>query len=304
MLDSEESTLSLDNLFFERPVVHKVKSLCQEQSYWHLEPPPSLSQIPATQDIQKELEDLPSFSFSQRSKKFIPPLKRTVDSDGFTPKNTDFNQITSDGGKEPEGQGRCAHWSQEDLMNNSQDSTMVSRGRTETPQESGHALEQRHFPLDLSQSPSVRRSLFKPLIGQVLNSGADLNTRHSQARPRAQQTFNQVSMVTEPRLASQSAAGPSPLSGLGPAVRGPPPQTPDKGTKRANALPMTPQHLQIQGTSGPGILRPVSEIHAKFRSVFKEFPYFNYVQSKALDDVSADIYTLFNLQPLSSKQYP
>ena len=25
---------------------------------------------------------------------------------------------------------------------------------------------------------------------------------------------------------------------------------------------------------------------AKFRSVFKEFPFFNYVQSKALDDVS------------------
>ncbi|XP_052333326.1 LOW QUALITY PROTEIN: probable ATP-dependent DNA helicase HFM1, partial [Oncorhynchus keta] len=41
----------------------------------------------------------------------------------------------------------------------------------------------------------------------------------------------------------------------------------------------------ILDTSGPGILRPISEIPAKFRSVFKEFPYFNYVQSKALDDV-------------------
>lgn len=27
-------------------------------------------------------------------------------------------------------------------------------------------------------------------------------------------------------------------------------------------------------------------VAAKFRSVFKEFPYFNYVQSQALDDVS------------------
>ncbi|CAB1317768.1 unnamed protein product [Coregonus sp. 'balchen'] len=271
MLDSEECTLYLDNLFFERPVVHKVKPLCQEQSSWQLEPPPSLSQIPATQDIQKEAEGLSSFSFSQKSKKFIPPLKRAVGNDGFTPKNTDF-QITSDGEKEPEGQGGCALWSQEDFMNNSQDSTMVSRGRTETPQESGHALEQRHFPLDFSQSPPVRRGLFKPLIGQVLNSGADLNSRCSQARPRAQQTFNRVSMATEPRLASQSAAGPSSLSGLGPAAaRGPPPQTQDKGTKRANILPMTPRPLHIQD--------------AKFRSVFKEFPYFNYVQSKALDDV-------------------
>ncbi|XP_064862161.1 probable ATP-dependent DNA helicase HFM1 [Oncorhynchus nerka] len=192
MLDSEECTLSLDNLFFERPVVHKV----------------------------------------------------------FQPLRTSKKRQ------------RIFHHS-EDFMNKSQCSTMVSRGRTETPQESGHALEQKHFPLDFSQSPPVRRSLFKPLIGQVLNSGADLNTRHSQTRPREQQTFNQVSMATEPRLARQSAAGPSPLSGLGPAAaRGPPPHTPDKGTKRANVLPMTPQPLQIQ-----------------------EFPYFNYVQSKALDDV-------------------
>ncbi|XP_033993207.1 probable ATP-dependent DNA helicase HFM1 [Trematomus bernacchii] len=75
------------------------------------------------------------------------------------------------------------------------------------------------------------------------------------------------------------------------AVSGRPPQqaahaeAQDKGTKRAFVPPMTPQPLHIQGSSGSGVLRPVSEIPAKFRSVFKEFPFFNYVQSKALDDV-------------------
>ncbi|XP_018415798.1 PREDICTED: probable ATP-dependent DNA helicase HFM1 [Nanorana parkeri] len=34
-----------------------------------------------------------------------------------------------------------------------------------------------------------------------------------------------------------------------------------------------------------GILRPVSEIPKQFRAIFKEFPYFNYIQSKALDDL-------------------
>uniref|UniRef100_A0AAV2JRF2 DNA 3'-5' helicase n=1 Tax=Knipowitschia caucasica TaxID=637954 RepID=A0AAV2JRF2_KNICA len=53
-------------------------------------------------------------------------------------------------------------------------------------------------------------------------------------------------------------------------------------TKRAFVPPMTPQPLCIQGSSE--VLRPVSELPSKFRSVF-EFPYFNYVQSKALDDV-------------------
>uniref|UniRef100_A0A674N2S1 Probable ATP-dependent DNA helicase HFM1 n=1 Tax=Takifugu rubripes TaxID=31033 RepID=A0A674N2S1_TAKRU len=42
--------------------------------------------------------------------------------------------------------------------------------------------------------------------------------------------------------------------------------------------------LQFLDRSDSGILRPVSEI-PKFRSVFSEFPFFNYVQSKALDDV-------------------
>lgn len=221
MLDSEDCTLSLDNLFFERPVVHKVKPLCQEQSSWQLEPPLSLSQIPATQDIQKEAEGLSSFSFSQKSNKFLPPLKRAADGDGFTPKNNKLNQNTSDGRKEPEAQGGCVLWSREDFMNKSQDTTKV-RGRTKTPHESGHALEQKHFPLEFSQSPPLRRSLFKPPSGQVLNSSANSIRGLNQARTRVQQTFDQVSMATEPRLAKQSAAGSGPLTDLRPpTARGP-----------------------------------------------------------------------------------
>uniref|UniRef100_A0A3P9IZ12 DEAD/DEAH-box helicase domain-containing protein n=1 Tax=Oryzias latipes TaxID=8090 RepID=A0A3P9IZ12_ORYLA len=53
--------------------------------------------------------------------------------------------------------------------------------------------------------------------------------------------------------------------------------------RRAVVPPMTPQPLHITGSAG--VLRPVSEIPIKFRSVFSEFPFFNYVQSQALDDV-------------------
>nr|XP_033772271.1 probable ATP-dependent DNA helicase HFM1 [Geotrypetes seraphini] len=34
-----------------------------------------------------------------------------------------------------------------------------------------------------------------------------------------------------------------------------------------------------------GLLRPVTEIPTQFKNIFKEFPYFNYIQSKALDDL-------------------
>ncbi|XP_023270563.1 probable ATP-dependent DNA helicase HFM1 [Seriola lalandi dorsalis] len=136
MLDSSDCTLSLDNLFFEKPTVLKVKPLHQEVSPWQLEVPPSLSQIPATQDMQKEAETF---------------------------------------------------------------ATLYTSGRP--PQQATHA------------------------------------------------------------------------------------EMPDKGTKRAFVPPMMPQPLCIQGSSGSEVLRPVSEIPSKFRSVFNEFPFFNYVQSKALDDV-------------------
>ncbi|NXE89365.1 HFM1 helicase, partial [Menura novaehollandiae] len=45
--------------------------------------------------------------------------------------------------------------------------------------------------------------------------------------------------------------------------------------------------LDMTGTTGRKleILRAVTEIPTQFRSIFKEFPYFNYAQSKALDDL-------------------
>ncbi|NWW12078.1 HFM1 helicase, partial [Oreocharis arfaki] len=45
--------------------------------------------------------------------------------------------------------------------------------------------------------------------------------------------------------------------------------------------------LDMTGTTGRKleILRSVTEIPTQFRSIFKEFPYFNYAQSKALDDL-------------------
>ncbi|MBN3313268.1 HFM1 helicase, partial [Atractosteus spatula] len=57
--------------------------------------------------------------------------------------------------------------------------------------------------------------------------------------------------------------------------------------KTAHVLPLTPQPLNVRGGLGmeSGVLRAVTEIPAQYRSVFKEFPYFNYIQSKALDDL-------------------
>ncbi|XP_044076280.1 probable ATP-dependent DNA helicase HFM1 isoform X2 [Siniperca chuatsi] len=147
---------------------------------------------------------------------------------------------------------------------------------------------------------------------QVLNNGGDSSNTDdlssggggSQTASRPQTFLSQVTMATvhpplqppratvnqeAPPLSPKPPFSPPPLGSS--AASGRPPQQAahaemqDKGTKRAFVPPMTPQPLRIQGPSGCGVLRPVSEIPAKFRSVFNEFPFFNYVQSKALDDV-------------------
>uniref|UniRef100_A0A8P0TIL6 DEAD/DEAH-box helicase domain-containing protein n=1 Tax=Canis lupus familiaris TaxID=9615 RepID=A0A8P0TIL6_CANLF len=47
------------------------------------------------------------------------------------------------------------------------------------------------------------------------------------------------------------------------------------------------QPHEVQGVTENDLdsLKAVTEIPAKFRSIFKEFPYFNYIQSKAFDDL-------------------
>ncbi|XP_042353171.1 probable ATP-dependent DNA helicase HFM1 [Plectropomus leopardus] len=318
MLDSDDCTLSLDNLFFERPIVQKVKPLHQEVSPWQLEVPPSFSQVPATQDMQKEAESLSTlYSFSQRRKTFLPSLKgsaglQVLPSKIDSPYNYNNDKIEleeTQGGRSSTSE--CdGLWGVEGFGDYFYGAGQSGRAGDETLQASGHAaISRRYLSLDDSKSPPLRRSLFKV---QVLNSGGDTSNTDdlrssdssSQTASRPQTFLSPVSMATvppplQPPRATVSQAAPpfSPKPPLPPpplgssAASGQSPQQAahaemqDKGTKRAFVPPMTPQPLRIQGSSGSGVLRPVSEIPAKFRSVFSDFPFFNYVQSKALDDV-------------------
>ncbi|XP_030630596.1 probable ATP-dependent DNA helicase HFM1 [Chanos chanos] len=212
----EDCSTPLDNLFFERPVVHKVKPLCQEQDAWELDAPPSISEIPATPDIQKEVECLSASSFSQRTKKFMPPFRSLSTSTQNIQKQADeFEDL----------------WIHKAPIKRAQ--SVVSSGP--------HAEQNADLPSETRVSFSSNQNhqfKIRSFTGLDLSEGSSISQQKSCT-----------------------------------------------GAKKACILPMSPKPVQIQGASGPAILRPVSEIPAKFRSVFKEFPYFNYVQSKALDDV-------------------
>ncbi|XP_053293383.1 probable ATP-dependent DNA helicase HFM1 [Pleuronectes platessa] len=322
MLDPSDCSLSLDNLFFEKPIVHKVKPLHQETSPWHLDVPPSLSQIPATHDKQEEAESLPTrYNFSVKrvpASRSLPPFKLSAGLKvlsqinscyGFNHDEKEFEDTQC--GSNSNSISKCdGLWGGEGFRDYSQGACQSGRGGDETPQDSGHvAVSRRCLSLDGSKSPLLRRSLFKV---QVSNSGGDsshtgdlgIRGSSSQTASRPQTFLSQVTMATvppplqPPRATVCKAAPPFPPKPLfsppllgSTAASGRPPQQathsemPDRATKRAFVPPMTPQPLCIQGSSGPEVLRPVSEIPSKFRSVFNEFPFFNYVQSKALDDV-------------------
>ncbi|CAM5135256.1 unnamed protein product [Eretmochelys imbricata] len=56
---------------------------------------------------------------------------------------------------------------------------------------------------------------------------------------------------------------------------------------KVQSFPDASKTFGVEGTveKDLGFLKAVTEIPAQFRNIFKEFPYFNYIQSKALDDI-------------------
>lgn len=289
MSDSNDCILSLDNLFFEKPVVHKVKPLRQETSQWQVDLPPSLSQIPATQDMQEEAESLSSlYCISQVAprKRYVPPFKRSSDLTSLPSINklsysfTLDNNEAKDYGKRPGSSASL--WGGEGFGDCFED----GRSREQTPHVSGYMSgDSNPFTLDYSESPTLRRSLFKV---QMSDDGGDLvGDSHTAFRPSTFLTA--VTMTTptprppvlQPLRATLHQAVP-PMAPTSSTISTLQPTAETQDTKRALVPPLTPQPLCIQGSSN--VLRPVSEISSKFQSVF-EFPYFNYVQSKALDDV-------------------
>ncbi|KAM6918287.1 LOW QUALITY PROTEIN: putative ATP-dependent DNA helicase HFM1 [Xenentodon cancila] len=306
MLDTDDCIVSLDRLFFEKPIVHKVKPLHQEGSSWQLKAPPPLSHIPAIQDIQQGADSLSAlYGFSQKPKTFHTLFQG---SDGLM-------VFEESGVEETQGVGsispsRCDGFQEgSGFTDYTQDDRHRAIGGDGASQDSGHMDIITSLPLAYDKSTPLRRSLFK--ISELTDRGDsstkdDLrsNSSCSQTTSRPQTFLSRVAMTTVPLslqppqatvghavplFPSKPPLSPPPLGSS--AASGRLPQQVqhaemlDKGTKRAFVPPMTPQPLHIQGSSGSEVLRPVSEIPIKFRSIFSEFPFFNYVQSKAVDDV-------------------
>ncbi|XP_043112345.1 probable ATP-dependent DNA helicase HFM1 [Puntigrus tetrazona] len=257
MLDSEDGVSSVDNLFYDGPVIHKVKPLCQGQGSWTFDAPPSLSQIPATQDIQGEAAHLFSLSCSQRSKKFLPPAQKPI-----------CNPISS-----VQWQTTKSHELEErDFWTH------------EPSRERDQAVDQTRFvearSLPTASAPPFRTRLFRAPTRRISVNDEEGIPNQMMSTTNDTGFLGQVAMTTTGPQTAHAVATCSAFIDLSQTV-----QTCDVASKTSHNLPFGFRPTESEGLSGKGTLRPVSEIPAKFRSVFKEFPYFNYVQSRALDDV-------------------
>ncbi|XP_035390252.1 probable ATP-dependent DNA helicase HFM1 [Electrophorus electricus] len=268
MSESEEFILPLDNLFFDRPVVHKVKPLCQDQNVWQPDAASVISEISVAQDIQKEAKYLFSTGFSQKARTFLPPFRQPNVCSGKCIRNL----ADKEGGQK--AFGAWAPDSSSDRFHTADSNNQVYPSTLENLD---HLVETRSF--HSRSSPRFQTRLFKaPLTSSVSNCvSVPTKPNHS---------LSHVAIATEHPPTMLAVATCGPFKELGQIKKcSPSQQKCDSGLEKTQLLPITPKPVQIQGLSCPGILRSVSEIPAKFRSVFRDFPYFNYVQSKALDDV-------------------
>ncbi|XP_030349466.1 probable ATP-dependent DNA helicase HFM1 [Strigops habroptila] len=301
MFNSANMVFSLDNLFFERPDTKQRYLENEEPKVWCIAPAPSISEIPAAEELQRELEKTTANAHmgGRKHQKFIQQCKSTSEEgNDKSPAPVQFG-IASE--KEvlqlSVGEREKISFCHEGLkmvslfLSSDENKSKMGTGLSHPP---GANFSQNkiegNFPEnsddDESAHSMLRKSLFKmsgymhknteledsPIdvkgIGTYLNTIENMKEvkkglwRNNHHAPIAEVSDFILHRVNDENIASKNGIN-------------------MKSFSNASEI------LDMTGTAGRKleILRAVTEIPTQFRSIFKEFPYFNYAQSKALDDL-------------------
>ncbi|XP_038649736.1 probable ATP-dependent DNA helicase HFM1 isoform X2 [Scyliorhinus canicula] len=293
MLEFEEDCLlHLDALFFEKPSSEKAKPINQEKTSWQIGPAPPISEIPAAQELQKELERLESSGIHQSQKRFVPPLKKKAENECQSQMVFDCQYMLAPIKRKTFEIGLNNSLKDQSQLgfrsDNSIPSTILlndnSKGHSRHQHEatfdnlnwlstSHHNAEEK----DESANPLFKKRLFKmPMPTKATNNVTVVSCPPFFENPFLQNENHDFGNVPEKN---------SEYGGTDHTKQKHPKDI--QPLKKAHVLPMMPQALNVKDATGrnSGTLRAVTEIPVEFRNVFKEFPYFNYIQSKALDDL-------------------
>uniref|UniRef100_A0A8C2Y915 Helicase ATP-binding domain-containing protein n=1 Tax=Coturnix japonica TaxID=93934 RepID=A0A8C2Y915_COTJA len=282
MFSSADEVFSLENLFYERPDPKK-RDLENKSDIWWIAPAPAIDEIPPAEELQRELETSTASSCMLggiKHQKFIQQRKNiTEEVNDKSPAPTHFGKASE---KEMlrlcVGERTNKHESlQMTSMFLSPDQAKYKIGTKIFQQPDADFSQTKiltNFPEngdDESVHSAFRRSLFKMPDCTYKNTEFKDSSMHMKA---VDTHFNTSENMTEAKKEIWRE-------------NRHPPVTADSGFTLHRSLSSASKILEMTGTAGRNLemLRAVTEIPTQFRCIFKEFPYFNYAQSKALDDL-------------------
>ncbi|XP_063263555.1 probable ATP-dependent DNA helicase HFM1 isoform X1 [Prinia subflava] len=296
MFNSADMVFSLDSLFYEKPDVRQRCLENEERKTWFIAPAPAIAEIPAAEELQRELEKNSAnthmvFVGGRKHENFIQQCKSNTeevedkssapvhfgiapekevlqlslgerDKTGFQPEN--LKMVSSFLSFDENKSKRVIDFSQQlqnkALSENSDDESVHSTLRKSLFKKSGNIHKNTEFKAGSVDVKEIGTYLnTSENVKEVTKGGFLRNNHHAPTTKDSEFTLHRINneeIVSENGIKIQSFSNASEI-------------------------------LDMTGSTGRKleILRAVTEIPTQFRSIFKEFPYFNYAQSKALDDL-------------------
>ncbi|XP_068055958.1 probable ATP-dependent DNA helicase HFM1 isoform X1 [Anomalospiza imberbis] len=296
MFNSADMVFSLDNLFYEKPVMRQRCLGNEDRKTWFIPPAPAIAEIPAAEELQRELEKNSAnthmvFVGGRKQEKFIQQCKSNTEKiedkssapvhfgiapekevlqlslgerDKISFQHENLKVVSSFLSFDENKSTRVIDFSQQPqnkaFSENSDDESVHSTLRKSLFKKSGDVHKNTEFKTD---SVDVKE------VGTYLNTSENMKevTREGFLRNNHHASITKDSDFTLHGVNNEEIVS---VNGI-----------------KIQSFSNASEILDMTGTTGRKleILRAVTEIPTQFRSIFKEFPYFNYAQSKALDDL-------------------
>ncbi|XP_004402594.1 PREDICTED: probable ATP-dependent DNA helicase HFM1 [Odobenus rosmarus divergens] len=291
MLKSNDSLFSLDTLVFEKQDEAENYPDNEKSMDWCLPPAPLISEIPDTQALEEEIGSHKLLGQEERPKMLPSNLKITNENTNYISPTQKFQFAFSSNKYEAgdlnlggAGNNDLSHVPGKLMYGSSQKYKNHIGSEIATPDntkllnfaedkgESISAFRKRLFKISDNIHEGVNSNdstnLDSP-IGSVKIAPTEMNKGESWKSSSSKQKhqYSEINMFTASNTFSASE------------IR--------EDIFKAPTFSVASQPHEVQGVTENDLdsLKAVTEIPAKFRSIFKEFPYFNYIQSKAFDDL-------------------
>ncbi|NWI91143.1 HFM1 helicase, partial [Pitta sordida] len=300
MFNSTDMVFSLDNLFYERPDMGQRYLGNEEPKTWFIAPAPAIAEIPAAEELQRELEKS-SANTPRGGKKYQELMQQcksnTEEAEDKSPVPIHFGMTSEKEVLQILGEREKISFQCENLKMISSflssDEDKSKRG-IEFPQQPFATFSQNKALGNFSENSDdesvhsmFRKSLFSKSGSMYKNTeckassvdvkgiDTDLKTSENMKEVRKEGLWRNndcASRTRDSNFTLHRVNNEDIVSESGIKI-----QSLSNASEILDMTGMTQRKLEI--------LRAVTEIPTQFRSIFKEFPYFNYAQSKALDDL-------------------